>query len=54
MVVGTYVVMISWKSHIPRSEAATPRTADETMCVIGEVTLIESKLAMLIMKPRIP
>ena len=44
----------SWKSHTPRSDAATPRTAEETMCVIGEVTLIESRLAMLMRKPNTP
>lgn len=51
---ATHVVMISWNNHIPRSEAATPRTAEETICVMGEVTLIESKLAMFIRKPRRP
>lgn len=49
-----YVVMISWNSHAPSTEAATPRTADDTMCVIGEVTLMESKLAILIKKPTTP
>lgn len=39
---------------MPRSEAATPRTAEDTICVIGEVTLIDSKLAMLIKKPKTP
>lgn len=51
---GTHVVMMSWKSHMPRRDAATPRTADETMCVIGEVTLMESRLAMLMRKPKTP
>ena len=50
----TYVLMMSLKSQTPSIDAATPRTADETMCVMGEVTLIESKLAMLIKKPNIP
>lgn len=50
----TYVVMISSKSQIARSEPATPRTAEETMCVIGDVTLMESRLAMLIRKPMMP
>ena len=27
----TNVVIMSWNSHIPRSDAATPRTADEIM-----------------------
>ena len=47
-------MILSWKSHLPRREAATPRTAEETMCVMGEVTLIESRLAMLMRKPRTP
>jgi hypothetical protein len=46
--------MISWNSHIPKSDAATPRTAEDTMCVIGEVTLMDNKLAILIKKPIIP
>jgi hypothetical protein len=46
--------MTSENNHIPRREAATPRTAEETMCVMGDVTLIESKLARLIMKPTTP
>jgi len=51
---GTYVVMISRNNHTPRREAATPRTAEEIMCVIGEVTLIERRLAMLMRKPNKP
>lgn len=50
----TYVVIISWNSHIPSRDAATPRTAEETMCVIGEVTLMESRLAIFIRNPRRP
>jgi len=46
--------MISWKSQAPRIDAATPRTAEETMWVMGEVTLMESRLAMFIKKPRTP
>jgi hypothetical protein len=49
-----YLVMTSWNNRIPRSDAATPRTAEETMWVIGEVTLIERRLAMLIKKPMAP
>jgi hypothetical protein len=37
-----------------RTEAATPRTAEDTMWVMGEVTLMESRLARLIMKPSTP
>jgi len=48
------VLTISWKIHAPRNVAATPRTADEIMCVMGEVTLIERRLAMLIVNPRMP
>ena len=46
--------MISWNNHIPKSDAATPRTAEDTMCVIGDVTLMDNKLAMLIIKPSTP
>lgn len=41
-------------SHMASTDDATPRTADEIMCVIGDVTLIESKLARLIKKPSTP
>ena len=47
-------MITSLKSHTPNIEAATPRTADETMWVMGEVTLIDNKLAMLIKKPNMP
>jgi hypothetical protein len=50
----THVVMMSWNSHMPSRDAATPRTAEDTMCVIGEVTLMDSRLAMLMRKPMIP
>lgn len=50
----TYVLMISWNSQTPSIDAATPRTAEDTICVIGEVTLMDSKLAMLIKKPNMP
>jgi hypothetical protein len=46
--------MISWNNDIPRSEAATPRTADETIWVMGEVTLIERRLAILMRNPKTP
>ena len=46
--------MISLNNSIANRDPATPRTADDTMCVMGEVTLIESKLAMLIKKPMTP
>lgn len=50
----TYVVIMSWNNHIPKNDAATPRTAEEIMCVMGDVTLIESRLAILMRKPKIP
>ena len=36
------------------TEPTTPRTAEETMWVMGEVTLIDNKLARLIKKPKTP
>jgi len=48
------VVITSLNNHTASIEPATPRTADETMWVMGEVTLIDNKLAMLIKKPKIP
>ena len=42
------------KSQTPRKEAATPRTAEDTMCVIGEVTLMESREARDMRKPNVP
>jgi hypothetical protein len=50
----TYVLRTSPKTHIPSTAPATPRTALETMWVIGEVTLIDSRLAKLIKKPSTP
>lgn len=47
-------MMISRNNHIPKSEAATPRTADETMCVMGDVTLIDRRLAILMRNPKTP
>jgi hypothetical protein len=51
---ATYDVKMSWNNHMPSKEAATPRTAEEIICVTGEVTLIERRLAMLIMNPSTP
>lgn len=48
------VVITSWNNHTPSTEPATPLTAEETMWVMGEVTLIDNKLAMLIKKPKTP
>lgn len=50
----TNVVMMSLNNFIANRDPATPRTADDIICVMGEVTLMESKLAMLIKKPMIP
>ena len=51
---GAYFEMTSSKNQTPSTEAATPRTADETMCVIGEVTLMDMRLATLMRKPKAP
>jgi hypothetical protein len=50
----THEVMTSLNSHTPSTDPATPRTAEETIWVMGEVTLIDNKLAMLIKKPNTP
>jgi hypothetical protein len=46
--------MISENNFTANSDPVTPRTADDIMWVMGDVTLIESKLAMLIRKPMTP
>ena len=51
---GSYLVIISPKIHKPSKDAATPRTADETMWVTGEVTLMERRDERHIKKPRVP
>lgn len=51
---GTYELRTSLNSHAPRRAPATPRTALETMWVIGDVTLIERRLAILIKNPSTP
>jgi hypothetical protein len=50
----TDVVMISENSHIARRDDATPRTAEDTIWVIGDVTLIDNRLAILIRNPTTP
>jgi len=50
----THVVITSLNNHTPSTEPATPLTAEETMWVMGEVTLIDNRLAMLIKKPKTP
>ena len=49
-----HVVTISPNNQTPNRLCATPRTAEETMWVIGEVTLMESKEAMDMRKPSVP
>lgn len=44
----------SLNRDLPNNDAATPRTAEEIMCVIGDVTLMESRLARLIKNPITP
>ena len=51
---NTYELRISSNNNTPRRAPATPRTALETMWVIGEVTLIERRLAILIKNPSMP
>jgi hypothetical protein len=50
----THLEIMSPKYHIPNRDAATPLTADDTMCVIGEVILMDRRLARLIIKPMAP
>lgn len=45
---------MSWKNQTPSTDPNTPRTADEIMCVIGEVILMERRLAMPMRKPMTP
>ncbi len=49
-----HVDMMSPKHHLPSIEAATPRTAEEIMCVMGDVTLMDKRLAMDIRNPKQP
>ena len=50
----THELMTSWKIHMPSREAATPRMAEDIICVIGDVILIESVLAMDMRNPSAP
>ncbi len=54
MDVNRLVVIMSPKKTTARMVCKTPRTADEIMCVNGEVTLICSVPAKLIMNPKNP
>lgn len=49
-----YLVTMSPKNQTPRKDAAPPRTAEDTICVMGEVTLMESRDAMPMRKPNVP
>lgn len=49
-----HVVMMSPKNQTATSDCTTPRTAEETMCVIGEVILMLRKPAMPMRKPKTP
>ena len=51
---NTHVVTTSLNNQTPSTDPATPRTAEDTMWVIGEVTLMDNRLAMLIKKPKTP
>jgi len=52
--VNRLVVMTSPKNTTARIVCKTPRTADEIMCVSGDVTLICNVPAKLIMNPKNP
>lgn len=47
-------VKVSPNRATPRKDAATPRMAEEIMCVIGDVTLIERVPAMESRNPTLP
>ena len=49
-----YTVMMSPKTYIPIKDWIMPRTAEEIMCVMGEVILILRTPAMLSIQPTIP
>jgi hypothetical protein len=51
---GTYPVMRSPKNQTLSSVCTTPRAADDTICVTGDVTLMERKPAMQMRKPTTP
>ena len=51
---SAHKVMISLKRAMPRMDAATPRTAEEIMCVIGDVTWIDRAQAMESRNPTLP
>lgn len=47
-------VITSLKNHTPKRVTTTPLTADETICVMGDVTLMLKKPAMQMRKPNRP
>lgn len=50
----SHLVMTSPKTKTAMKDWTTPRTAEETMCVIGEVILMLRKPAMQMRKPITP
>lgn len=54
MVELAHKVKMSPKRATPRMDAATPRTAEEIMCVIGDVTWIDRAQAMESRNPTLP
>jgi hypothetical protein len=54
MIDSAHKVMMSPKRATPRMDAATPRTAEEIMCVIGDVTWIDRAQAMESRNPTLP
>ena len=54
MIDSAHKVKMSPKRTTPRMDAATPRTAEEIMCVIGDVTWIDRAHAMERRNPTLP
>lgn len=50
----THCVNASLNTQMPMKVCSTPRIAEDTICVTGEVTLTESRPAMHIRKPTTP
>ena len=49
-----YLFKMSPKRYTPSAVCRTDRTAEENMCVTGEVTLMDSRPAMQMRKPTMP
>jgi hypothetical protein len=54
MIESAHKDKMSPKRVTPRMDAATPRTAEEIMCVIGDVTWIDRAQAMESRNPTLP